>query len=340
MSSIDSTTVESLNSIPISEADFYIGLCLAVSSSAFIGSSFIIKKISLKKLNKVGLRASAGGFGYLKDWTWWIGFLTMGVGELANFGAYAFAPASLVTPLGALSVLVSAILASKFLHETLNANGKMGCILCILGSIVVVIHAPHSEEFPSMDALMVRVLEPDFLYYVFIVSVIVIVIMFFLGPRYGNKYVAVYVALCSATGSLTVMSCKALGLAIRSSISGDLPTKDVWMVIVIFCAVICFICLQMNYLNKALDVFETSIVTPVYYVMFTTMVIVVSAILFKEWVNMEATSVLGAICGFGITVVAIFLLSYSNKKTNEHPLAPSRAVIRQYGSNTLLSRTV
>lgn len=49
----------------------------------------------------------------------------MGVGELANFGAYAFAPASLVTPLGALSVLVSAILASKFLNETLNSNGKV-----------------------------------------------------------------------------------------------------------------------------------------------------------------------------------------------------------------------
>lgn len=32
--------------------------------------------------------------------------LTVGVGEAANFAAYAFAPAMLVTPLGALSVLV------------------------------------------------------------------------------------------------------------------------------------------------------------------------------------------------------------------------------------------
>jgi Magnesium transporter NIPA len=30
----------------------------------------------------------------------------VGVGEAANFAAYAFAPATLVTPLGALSVLV------------------------------------------------------------------------------------------------------------------------------------------------------------------------------------------------------------------------------------------
>lgn len=50
---------------------------------------------------------------------------TVGVGEMANFAAYAFAPASVVTPLGALSVLFTAILATKFLHERLNLLGKV-----------------------------------------------------------------------------------------------------------------------------------------------------------------------------------------------------------------------
>lgn len=49
----------------------------------------------------------------------------MGIGEAANFAAYAFAPASMVTPLGALSVLVAAILSSKFLNEKLNLLGKV-----------------------------------------------------------------------------------------------------------------------------------------------------------------------------------------------------------------------
>lgn len=49
----------------------------------------------------------------------------MGIGEAANFAAYAFAPATLVTPLGALSVLVSAILASRYLNENLNLLGKV-----------------------------------------------------------------------------------------------------------------------------------------------------------------------------------------------------------------------
>ena len=38
---------------------------------------------------------------------------------------------------------------------------------------------------------------------------------------------------------------------------------------------------QMNYLNKALDLFNTAIVSPIYYVMFTLLTIVASIILFK-----------------------------------------------------------
>jgi hypothetical protein len=48
----------------------------------------------------------SGGYGYLRELQWWAGLLTMGLGELCNFAAYGFAPASVVTPLGALSVLV------------------------------------------------------------------------------------------------------------------------------------------------------------------------------------------------------------------------------------------
>jgi hypothetical protein len=37
---------------------------------------------------------------------------------------------------------------------------------------------------------------------------------------------------------------------------------------------------QMNYLNKALDVFNTAVVSPIYYVLFTTFTIAASTCLF------------------------------------------------------------
>lgn len=57
--------------------EFYVGLGLAVSSSFFIGSSFIIKKKALLRFSRIGgLRAGSGGYGYLKEWMWWTGLVT------------------------------------------------------------------------------------------------------------------------------------------------------------------------------------------------------------------------------------------------------------------------
>lgn len=120
---------------PLAEAvrygtDLYIGLGLSVSSSIFIGGSFILKKKSLLALGRSGgIRAGAGGYGYLRHWLWWAGLISMGFGEALNFVAYAFAPATLVTPLGALSVIVTALLSQYFLAETLNILGKVSSVL-------------------------------------------------------------------------------------------------------------------------------------------------------------------------------------------------------------------
>ena len=89
-------TEEVPEDISDSLASWIIGLLLAVTSSLFIGASFIIKKLSLVRLLSQGRRAGAGGHGYLTDWRWWAGLTCMAVGEVANFAAYAFVPALLV----------------------------------------------------------------------------------------------------------------------------------------------------------------------------------------------------------------------------------------------------
>ncbi|RZF38746.1 hypothetical protein LSTR_LSTR014300 [Laodelphax striatellus] len=55
--------------------------------------------------------------------------------------------------------------------------------------------------------------------------------------------------------------------------------------------------------------FNTGIVTPVYYVMFTALVLIASAILFKECSLDLRQDILGSICGFLVVIVAIVLLN-------------------------------
>lgn len=69
----------------------------------------------------------------------------------------------------------------------------------------------------------------------------------------------------------------------------------------------------MNYLNKALDTFNTAIVSPIYYVMFTTLTIVASAIMFKDWSGQDATSIASEICGF-ITVLSGTIMLHSTRE--------------------------
>lgn len=293
-----------------SQTDFYVGVGLAISSCFFIGSSFIIKKNALLRLNVHGeVRAASGGYGYLKEWIWWAGLLTMGLGEAANFAAYAFAPASLVTPLGALSVIISAVMASRFLKENLNLLGKLGCFLCILGSTIIVIHSPKEREIENLQVLFEKMQDPGFILYVICIIGASIFVACLIAPRYGHTNVVIYIFVCSGIGSLTVMSCKALGLAIRDTLSGGANEFEHWLPWVLILCTVSFIAIQMNYLNKALDIFNTGIVTPVYYVMFTTLVIAASSILFKEFTHMKFEDILGDICGFLVVITAVFMLN-------------------------------
>lgn len=72
---MDETSTKSIKELA-QNREFYIGLLLAVSSSLFIGSSFIIKKKGLIQLGRYGgKRAAAGGFGYLREPIWWAGLI-------------------------------------------------------------------------------------------------------------------------------------------------------------------------------------------------------------------------------------------------------------------------
>ncbi|TNN42640.1 NIPA-like protein 2 [Liparis tanakae] len=50
-------------------------------------------------------QSQRGSKPYYTSVVWWCGVALMGVGELGNFAAYGFAPASLIAPLGCVAVI-------------------------------------------------------------------------------------------------------------------------------------------------------------------------------------------------------------------------------------------
>ena len=139
--------------------DKYVGLLLAISSSLAIGTSYVITKKGLQDArDRQGFEGD--GHQYLRNPTWWGGIITLILGEVANFAAYAFAPAVLVTPLGALTVLIGAVLGAYFLNERMGVLGKLGSAICLIGSVIIVLHAPPDEKVETVDQILDYAIQP------------------------------------------------------------------------------------------------------------------------------------------------------------------------------------
>jgi large-conductance mechanosensitive channel len=149
-------------------------------------------------------------------------------------------------------------------------------------------------------------------------------------PIHGTTQLLVPIGICSLVGSLSVMSVKTLGLALKMTFEGNNQMREIetWVMIgfVIFCVLT-----QMNYLNKALDTFNTAIVTPIYYVCFTTLTLTASSIMFKDYLGQGYAEVLSQTIGFVVIVSGVFILNVT-KDISQETLNRKRWIVTRQDS--------
>ncbi|EIW72155.1 hypothetical protein TREMEDRAFT_26107 [Tremella mesenterica DSM 1558] len=197
-----------------------VGICLAVGSGFFIGTSFVVKKKGLLRATAKYGNGAGEGHGYLKSVLWWTGMIMMIVGEILNFVAYAFTEAILVTPMGALSVVICAILSHFFLRETLTFFGWIGCTLCIIGATILALNAPEQQSVTTIEGFKHLFLSVGFLVWAGVLSATSLVLVFYAAPRWGKKTMIIYIAICSLIGGISVSCTQGLGASIVTSIQG------------------------------------------------------------------------------------------------------------------------
>ncbi|KIL57299.1 hypothetical protein M378DRAFT_88109 [Amanita muscaria Koide BX008] len=298
-----------------------VGIILAVCSGLLIGSSFVLKKKGL-------LRSQAGavageGVAYLKSPLWWTGMIMMILGELCNFAAYAFVEAIVVTPLGALSVVVCAILSSIFLKETLTFFGWLGCSLCILGSIIIALNGPQEPSVGEIQVFQTMFLSPGFLTWGLSLIAASLFIIFYVGPRWGKQQMIWYILVCSMIGGISVSVTTGLGAAIVQTAFGGFHPRcsrltvvfqfHYWFLYFLFVFVAVTLVTEVYYLNVALALFNTGFspsVTPTYYVIFTFFTMITTIVLFKG-LQSSASQIITLVMGFLVICVGITILQLS-----------------------------
>lgn len=59
-----------------------------------------------------------------------------------------------------LVVCFSAVLAHCMLKEKLHQLGVLGCVMCIAGSVIIVIHAPQEHPITSAQEIWTMATQP------------------------------------------------------------------------------------------------------------------------------------------------------------------------------------
>jgi hypothetical protein len=142
---------------------------------------------------------------YLKDPYWWLGQVLITVGEMGNFLAYGFAPASIVSPLGVVALVSNCVIAPIFFKEVFRTRDFWGVIIAIGGAVTVVLSAKGEETKLGPHEVWDAITTTAFEIYMG-VSCSLIVLLMWLSPRYGNRTILIDLGLVGLFGMSLVLS--------------------------------------------------------------------------------------------------------------------------------------
>jgi drug/metabolite transporter (DMT)-like permease len=237
---------------PPPQSTVTIGIILAFVGNLLISVSFQITKLAHNKNQHSHVS-------YLKLPLWWLSVLTMASGEVGNFLAYGYAPATIVSPLGAVSVIFNAILSKFFLQELNSWLQYLGVVFALGGSVGVVLGAPYSCEVEiTVDSLLILLQQPASIAFFACVCCITGSLSMFGKKSWMEEHVICYTLICGLLGAITVMSSKGVSTGFRDAFAGNPVWFKSWLVYVLIFAMLGSIFFQMKYLNMAMIAFGSS----------------------------------------------------------------------------------
>ena len=242
---------------------------------------------------------------------WWVGILGIIGGEVGNLIAYGYAPASIVTPIGSIGVVTNVIITTFVLKEPFTMKNLLGVVLVMIGIVVVVLFAPLTVVFVGSDNLWRDVLfTPNFAFYLGWMA-IMLMILYPVSLKYGEKSVVIYVSMCAVIASLTIVTAKTFSTMVSNGFKNGMETEFLspWPYATLIVMVITCV-LSMGYVNKAMMVFGNSQVVPVYFALFTTAGVGSAAWVYYEFQCLaDARQAVLFFMGILIAIMGVFLVS-------------------------------
>jgi len=279
------------------------GCVMALLGSFFAGSSMVLQKVGVRKSRKF----------------WWLGILCLILGEILTVVAYTNAPAVLVSPLGAMRVIVTTLLSVKYLREQIQDSTKIGIAISILGSILIVIHAPKRNTVNNFENLRLHLESPEFISFVFVLGLAVCLILYFFAETHGSTNMFIFIGVCNILGSIGVLLSKGIGIVIGSILNGNISYLFDHLTWIVIIGVVGGAILQLHFLNLSLKYFDASVIAPLKYVGTNILVVIGSCLLYKEFNELTFGESCGLLSGFGIVTIGTFYVHGIEAFPKVHP---------------------
>lgn len=216
-----------------------LGIACALLGNTIISASFTLLK-----------RAHNENVPYTKSKQWWAGMLLMAPGELLNLVAFAFAPVTLVSPLGSSGIVTTALFAAWFLGEKFERRGYAGIAAVTSGGTLISLSMPPSETMDTLLLLQQNISGAFSLYVA--VTVSFMIAFAFYASLYSNVY------MLGVCGMICSLSCRAV-----ASLVSEHPTHPLFFGAAFYA--IFTIALQCIQFQKALESFSLTQVVPMHY---------------------------------------------------------------------------
>ncbi|XP_078254168.1 NIPA-like protein 2 [Rhinoraja longicauda] len=284
-----------------------LGTILAITGNILISIS-----LNIQKYTHVRLLCQKSLKPYYKSKLWWCGIFLMGLGELGNFAAYGFAPATLVAPLGCVSVIASAAISVVFLKERLRSSDILGGSLTVLGTYLLVTFAINGQQ--EITAIKIRnyIVSWQFLVYLTL-EFLLFCGLLYLNKRKGLNHIIILLLMSSLLASVTVIAVKAVAGMVTTSIEGQLQFKyPIFYVMVLVMIASCIF--QVQFLNQAMRLYNATEVVPINFVLFTTSAIIAGVIFYQEFYGAALLNVFMFLFGCMLSFLGVFLIAKNREK--------------------------
>lgn len=250
---------------------------------------------------------------FVKSKTWWGGLALIFTGEVLNAVALGFASGSVVPPIGALALVLIALLSFFVLHERLSHLNWAGLVVSVAGVALVGCFAPKGNTSESMlSAAEVGMLTKMPRFYVFALAMAVVLaglcVSLFLRPGLGEKHVIVFAAVAGLAGMYKVRAIKVLLQMFGDTLSSNRNafTSGVFWAYAVLCAVTTL--MSLYFLNKGQAAFRQSLIIPVYFCIFSTFSVLSANLFYDEFADPDF-NIPAYVIGLAFLVIGVLLFS-------------------------------